>query len=96
MDANEKLIKDVKVVLSDLEELFGDLKTNASSELAEAQEAASKKIEAAKLMLINSEQDLLSKEKVAVEMTDDFARINAWKIIAVVAVISFLFGYTLR
>lgn len=96
MDANEKLVKDIKVVLSDLEVLFDDLKTNASSELADVQVTATKKIEAAKLMLLNSEQDLISKEKVAVEMIDDFARGNIWKIVAVVAVVSFLFGYALR
>lgn len=96
MDTNEKLIRDVKLVLSDLEELFSHLKTNASSELAEVQETANKKIEAAKLMLMTSEQDLLTKEKVAVEMTDSFARSNTWKIIAIVAVISFLIGYTMR
>jgi len=96
MDANEKLVKDVKVVLSDIEQILNEVKGQTTKEFSEAQETVTEKLEKAKAMLINSEQDLLSKEKVAVEMTDSYARGNTWKLLLVVAIVSFFIGYTMH
>jgi len=96
MNTNEKLVKDVKVVLSDIEQILNEAKDYTTKEFAEAQETMTQKLEKAKLMLIDSEQDILSKEKVAAEMTDSFARSNTWKLLLIVAVVSFLIGYTVN
>jgi ElaB/YqjD/DUF883 family membrane-anchored ribosome-binding protein len=95
LDSNNKLVNDIKVVLSDLELLVKDLKGKTSQEFAEMHETLTEKLETAKEMLIDSEQDLLNKEKVAAEMTDAYARTNTWKLVAIAAVIGFLIGYTI-
>ncbi len=92
-DSNKKLIKDIKVVLADLEQVLSDVKDKSSKEAAELKDSFEGKLEKTKEKLIIAEQDLLNKEQIAAEMTDSYVRTNAWKVIIVVAVISFFIGY---
>lgn len=92
-DSDKKLIKDVKVVLADLEQVLTDLKDKSSKEAAELRDGFEEKLESTKERLILAEQDLLNKELIAAEMTDSYVRTNAWKVIIVVAVVSFFIGY---
>ena len=96
MDAEKKLVEDVRAVLLDIEHIVSDVKGKTAKEFAEAQETLTDKLDMAKAMLLDSEQDLLNKEQVAIEMTDSFIRENAWKLLIVVAVISFFIGYTMQ
>ncbi|MGJ8620860.1 MAG: DUF883 family protein [Methylophilaceae bacterium] len=92
-ESNKKLIKDMKVVLSDLEQVLGDFKDKSSKEAMELKDRLDEKLESTKEKLIIAEQDLLNKEQVAAEMTDSYVRSNAWKIIIVVALVSFFIGH---
>ena len=92
--SNQKLVDDVKVVMSDLEGMLDDVKGKTAKEFAEMQTSLSKKLAKTKQQLIDSEIDLSNKEKVAAEMTDDFARNNTWKLVAGAIVIGFLIGYS--
>jgi ElaB/YqjD/DUF883 family membrane-anchored ribosome-binding protein len=94
-NTNKKLVDDVKVVLSDLDDVLDDIKGKTAKEFAQMQDSLSEKLMSAKEKLLASEQDLLGKEKVAAEMTDNYARSNAWKLIVIAAVLGFLIGYTL-
>ncbi len=92
---NNKLVEDVKVVLADLDDLLDEVKGKTAKEFAQMQDGFSEKIASAKEKLIASEQDLLNKEKIAAEMTDQYARSNTWKFVAIAAILGFLIGYSL-
>jgi len=92
---NKKLVEDVKEVLSDLDDMLEEIKDNTAKEFVQMQDGLSKKLTAAKEKLIASEQDLLNKEKIAAEMTDQYARSNTWKFVVIAAVLGFLVGYSL-
>ncbi len=94
MSTEKKLIEDIGVVLQDVEQLIVELKGKTTKEFGEVQETLEGKLDRAKSMLINFEQDLLSKEKTAVEMSDSFVRSNVWKFLIMVALISYLIGYS--
>lgn len=92
-DSNKKLIKDIKVVLADLEQVLNDVKDKSSKEATELKDSFEAKLERTKEKLIIAEQDLLNKEQIAAEMTDSYVRSNAWKVIIAVAIVSFFIGY---
>ena len=76
------------------QKLVDDVKGKTAIEFAEMQTSLSKKLAKTKQQLIDAEIDLSNKEKVAAEMTDDFARNNTWKLVAGAIVIGFLIGYS--
>lgn len=92
-DSNKKLIKDIKVVLADLEQVLSDVKDKSSKEATELKDSFEAKLERTKEKLITAEQDLLNKEQIAAEMTDSYVRSNVWKVIIAVAIVSFFIGY---
>lgn len=86
--SGKKLVSDVKLVLSDLENMLDEVKGKTSQEVAELQGALTEKIAETKSKLLTSEQDFLMKEQIAVEMTDAYVHKNAWKLVAVAINIS--------
>ena len=92
-ESNKKLVKDMKLVLSDLEAMLHEIKGKTSQDAAEFQDSVVEKLERTKEKLIVAEQDFLGKEQIAAEMTDSYVRDNAWKIIVIIAVLSFFIGY---
>jgi ElaB/YqjD/DUF883 family membrane-anchored ribosome-binding protein len=92
-EINKKLVGDIKLVLSDLDDMVDEIKGKTSKEVAELQGALKDKIAVTKSKIEASEQDLLMKEQVAVEMTDEYVHSNAWKFAFVAAVMGFLIGY---
>lgn len=93
VEDEKKLVRDIKIVISDLDDLFDGFKGKTSKEVAELQGTLKEKLADAKSKVEASEQDLLMKEQVAVEMTDAYVHKNAWKLVAIAAVIGFLMGY---
>ena len=94
-DIRDKLAKDIKTVFADLELAVDDLKGKTTQEVTELQVNLKKKIADAKSQLITSEQDFLVKEKVAIEMTNNYTRDNVWKFLLIAALIGFILGYSL-
>jgi ElaB/YqjD/DUF883 family membrane-anchored ribosome-binding protein len=94
-DVRDKLVKDIKTLFSDLELALDDVKGKTNQEVAELQINLKRKIADAKVQLTASEQDFLAKEKIAIEMTDNYTRDNVWKFILIAAFIGFLLGYSL-
>ncbi|MFT7228261.1 MAG: ElaB/YqjD/DUF883 family membrane-anchored ribosome-binding protein [Methylophilaceae bacterium] len=95
LDANKKLMKDVKLVLSDLEVVLDEAKGKTSAEIAALQETLMEKVKTTKEKLRASEQDLLNKEKIAVEMTNSYAKDHVWTLMIVTALLGFLAGYSI-
>jgi len=95
MSSNKKLVKDVKVVMADLEAILDEVKDKTSNEISEIHASLAKKIETTKEQLIKSEQDLLEKEKVGAQLANEYVQNNAWKLALIAAVLGFLIGYTM-
>jgi len=95
LDVNKKLMKDIKLVLSDLEVVLDEAKGKTSVEIAALQERLMEKLETAKQKLRATEQDLLNKEKIAVEMTNSYAKDHVWTLMIVAALLGFLVGYSI-
>lgn len=82
--------------MSDLEVVLDEFKGKTSQEFSEFQDAMSERLASTKEKIVASEQDLLNKEKVAVEMADSYVRSNAWRFAIIGAVMGFLVGYFMR
>tara|TARA_B110000902_G_scaffold225547_1_gene263616 strand:- start:381 stop:716 length:336 start_codon:yes stop_codon:yes gene_type:complete len=95
LDANKKLMKDIKIVLSDLKVALDKAKGTTSAEIAALQETLMEKLETKKEKLRASEQDLLNKEKIIVEMTNSHAKDHVWTSVIIAALIGFLVGYSI-
>jgi ElaB/YqjD/DUF883 family membrane-anchored ribosome-binding protein len=95
LDANKKLMKDIKLVLSDLEVVLDEAKGKTSAEIAALQETLMEKVKTTKEKLRASEQDLLNKEKIAVEMTNSYAKDHVWTLMIVAVLFGFLIGYSI-
>jgi len=93
---DKKLIKDIKIVIADIELVLNDIKDKTANEFTEINTTLIEKLALAKEKLIDSEQDLLNKEQIAVEMTDAYARRNTWKLVMIAALIGYLIGYTVH
>ncbi|QVL45550.1 MAG: DUF883 domain-containing protein [Methylophilaceae bacterium] len=93
---DKKLIKDIKIVIADIELVLNDIKDKTANEFTEINTTLVEKLALAKEKLIDSEQDLLNKEQIAVEMTDAYARRNTWKLVMIAALIGYLIGYTVH
>jgi ElaB/YqjD/DUF883 family membrane-anchored ribosome-binding protein len=92
-EITEKLVKDLKTVVADIDLALSDMKGKTNNEIDELQESLKEKLATTKEMLIESEQDFLNKKEIAIEMTDSYTRDNSWKLIIIAAVIGFLLGY---
>ncbi len=92
-EITEKLVKDLKAVVTDIELALSDMKGKTNNEIDELQETLKEKLAATKEMLKDSEQDFLNKKDIAIEMTNSYTRDNTWKLVIVAAVIGFLLGY---
>jgi ElaB/YqjD/DUF883 family membrane-anchored ribosome-binding protein len=95
MKSNEKLVKDVKVLMADLEAILDEVKDKTSNEISEIHASLTKKIETTKEQLIKSEQDWLEKEQVGAKLANEYVQNNAWKLAMIAAVLGFLIGYTI-
>ena len=93
---DKKLIKDIKIVIADIELVLNDIKDKTANEFTEINTTLVEKLALAKEKLIDSEQDLLNKEQIAVEMTDAYARRNTWKLVMIAALIGCLIGYSIH
>lgn len=95
MNDHEKLVRDVKVVMADLESILDEVKDKTSNEISEIHASLAKKFAATKEQLIKSEQDLLEREQIGAKLANEYVQNNAWKLAIIAAVLGFLIGYTM-
>lgn len=90
--SKDKLITDVKVVLTDVEDLL-KAATTATGETALAlREKAADKLRLAGEKLGKLQEAALIKGKAAARKTDDYVHANPWKAVGVAAAAGFLIG----
>lgn len=95
MDSNKKLVRDIKVLMADIESILDDVKDKTSNEVSEIHATLSKKLAITKGQLIKSEQDLLNREQIGAKLANEYVQGNPWKLAIIAAVLGFLIGYTM-
>lgn len=88
----EKLVTDVKVVLSDAEDLLRATAADASERVKNLRPKLEESVRAAKARVAEAEHAVIDKTKAAAAATDRFAHENPWKTAGIAGAIGVLVG----
>jgi ElaB/YqjD/DUF883 family membrane-anchored ribosome-binding protein len=88
----EKLVSDLKVVVSDAEELLRATAGAAGEKVGELRERITLRLRDAKERLADAEVALVDKTKAAARATDDFVHDEPWKAVGVAAALGLALG----
>jgi ElaB/YqjD/DUF883 family membrane-anchored ribosome-binding protein len=88
----DKIISDVKNVLSDTEELFRAAASSTGERATELRERAMSSLKRAKEKVEDVQELVLERSKAAVRATDDYVHDHPWRAIGIAATVGFLLG----
>ncbi len=88
----EKLVSDLKVVISDTEELLRATAGAAGEKVGEIRERLGLRLRDAKERLQDLEAAVIDKTKAAARATDDFVHEQPWKAVGVAAALGLALG----
>lgn len=88
----EKLVADLRVVISDTEELLRATAGSAGEKVGELRERLSLRLRDTKERLQDLEAALIDKTKAAARATDDFVHEEPWKAVGVAAALGLALG----
>jgi ElaB/YqjD/DUF883 family membrane-anchored ribosome-binding protein len=90
--SREKLVTDVKVVLSDAEDLLRATAADASERVKSLRPKLEESVRSAKARVAETERAVLDRTKAAAAATDRFAHDNPWKTAGVAGAVGLLLG----
>ncbi len=90
--SKDKLVSDLKVVISDTEELLRATTGVAGEKMGELRERLGVRLRDAKERVIDLEHAVIDKTKAAARATDDFVHDEPWKAVGVAAVVGLALG----
>jgi len=90
--SKEKLVSDLKVVVSDAEELLRATASQAGEKVAAARERIQASLASARVKLVEAERVLLDKTKVAARATDEYVHEHPWRAVGIAALVGFVLG----
>ena len=85
-----KLAEDLKMVLTDAEELLKATAEQTGERITAARAKAEESLKAAKVRLAQEEVAVVTKTKAAAKATEDYVRANPWKAMGIAAAIGFV------
>ena len=88
----DKLMQDVKIVISDAEELLRATAAQAGEKVSAARERVQDSLHRAKVKLAEAEDVMIEKGKQAARVTDEYVHDNPWKAVGIAAGIGLLVG----
>ena len=88
----EKLMQDVKIVISDAEELLRATASQAGEKVSAAREKVQESLHRAKVKLAEAEDVLIDKGKQAAKVTDEYVHDHPWRSVGIAAGIGLLVG----
>ncbi|MBL8418281.1 MAG: DUF883 domain-containing protein [Dechloromonas sp.] len=88
----EKLVSDLKVVISDTEELLRATAGAAGEKVGDLRERLAVRLRDAKERIVDLEVALVDKTKAAARATDDFVHEEPWKAVGVAAAVGLALG----
>jgi ElaB/YqjD/DUF883 family membrane-anchored ribosome-binding protein len=90
--SKQKLVSDMKVVVSDAEEILRATAGVAGEKMVDLRERIAERLRDAKLRLADAEAALVDRTKAAARATDDFVNDNPWQAVGIAAGIGLLLG----
>ena len=90
--SKEKLITDLKVLISDTEELLRATTGQAGEKIAVARERIQASLAVYKDKLLDAEQALMERTKEAARATDEYVHEHPWQAVGAAAGVGFLLG----
>ncbi|WP_415032998.1 DUF883 family protein [Azonexus sp.] len=90
--SKEKLVSDLKVVISDTEELLRATTGVAGEKVSELRERLGVRLRDAKERVLDLEQAVVDKTKACARATDDFVHDQPWKAVGVAAALGLALG----
>ena len=88
----EKLAEDLRIVISDAEELLRVTAGEAGEKFAATRQKVQDSLQRARAELAEVEEVLLDQGKQAVRATDEYVRANPWQSVGIAAGIGLLIG----
>ncbi|MDR3323565.1 MAG: DUF883 family protein [Zoogloeaceae bacterium] len=88
----EKLVSDLKVVISDAEEILRSTADVAGEKVAGIRVKIEARLKDAKARLEDAEEILLDKTKACARATDDFVHDQPWKAVSIAAIVGVALG----
>lgn len=90
--SKEKLVTDLKIVISDTEELLRATAGAAGEKVSELRERLGVRLRDTKERVLDLEAALVDKTKAAARATDDFVHEEPWKAVGVAAALGLALG----
>lgn len=90
--SKDKLVSDLKVVISDTEELLRATTGVAGEKVGELRDRLTVRLRDTKDRVIDLEHALIDKTKAAARATDDFVHDEPWKAVGVAAIVGVALG----
>jgi ElaB/YqjD/DUF883 family membrane-anchored ribosome-binding protein len=90
--STEKLMEDLRLVVSDTEELLKATASQTGERVTAARTKAEESLRAARAKLASAEAAMAERTKAAAKATDDYVHENPWKAMGVAAVAGLLLG----
>ena len=91
-DSKEQLVSDMKVVVSDAEEILRETKGVAGEKIAELRERIAVRLRDAKMRIADADEILRDRTKAAARATDDYVNDNPWRAVGIAAGVGLLRG----
>jgi ElaB/YqjD/DUF883 family membrane-anchored ribosome-binding protein len=90
--SKEKLVQDLKIVISDAEDLLRATASTAGERVAAAREKVQDSLERAKVKLAEIEDVLIDRSKQAARATDEYVHENPWRAVGIAAGVGVIIG----
>ena len=90
--SKEKLMRDLRVVVTDAEELLRATAGQAGEKGAVARERIQENLAAAKARLVVAEEAVVAKTKQAAKATDEYVHENPWRAVGIGAGVGLIIG----
>ena len=90
--SKDRLVQDLKAVVSDAEELLRATANQAGEKISAARERIQDSMHRAKVKLADAEGVMLDKTKEVARATDEYVHENPWKAVGIAAGVGFLVG----
>ena len=88
----QKLVSDMKVVVSDAEEILRATAGVAGEKMVDLRERIGERLRDATLRLADAEAALIDRTKAAARATDDYVNDNPWRAVGIAAGVGLLLG----
>ena len=90
--SRDKLVQDLKIVISDAEDLLRATASTAGEKVVAAREKVQSSLDRAKVKLAEVEDVIVDSGKQAARATDEYVRDNPWRAVGIAAGIGVIIG----